>query len=162
MGPARFHCATLLSCKGQPNIANIALLQHLTKKNLTWGPLLGWKIQKHYLWGRNFLKKTFVRSGIRTHAHRSGLRHERSALDLSAILGIMWLQWSVAKIKKKVHVLNVEKVSPRPGIEPGPSTWQAEILTTRLSRNHVLWDKRICMQFSRNRQAKVLQRANIA
>ena len=24
--------------------------------------------------------------------------------------------------------------SPRPGIEPGPSTWQAEILTTRLSR----------------------------
>ena len=24
---------------------------------------------------------------------------------------------------------------PRPGIEPGPSTWQAEILTTRLSRN---------------------------
>ena len=26
------------------------------------------------------------------------------------------------------------KVSPRPGIEPGPSTWQAEILTTRLSR----------------------------
>ena len=28
-----------------------------------------------------------------------------------------------------------EKNSPRPGIEPGPSTWQAEILTTRLSRN---------------------------
>ena len=27
-----------------------------------------------------------VRSGIRTHAHRSGLRPERSALDLSAIL----------------------------------------------------------------------------
>ena len=34
----------------------------------------------------NFLKKTFVRSGIRTHAHRSGLRPERSALDHSAIL----------------------------------------------------------------------------
>ena len=30
--------------------------------------------------------KTFVRSGIRTHAHRSGLRPERSALDHSAIL----------------------------------------------------------------------------
>ena len=30
--------------------------------------------------------KGFVRSGIRTHAHRSGLRPERSALDLSAIL----------------------------------------------------------------------------
>ena len=27
-----------------------------------------------------------------------------------------------------------KKLSPRPGIEPGPSTWQAEILTTRLSR----------------------------
>ena len=32
------------------------------------------------------LQKYFVRSGIRTHAHRSGLRPERSALDLSAIL----------------------------------------------------------------------------
>ena len=29
---------------------------------------------------------------------------------------------------------NKNNVSPRPGIEPGPSTWQAEILTTRLSR----------------------------
>ena len=34
-----------------------------------------------------FLHQKFsVRSGIRTHAHRSGLRPERSALDLSAIL----------------------------------------------------------------------------
>ena len=31
-------------------------------------------------------EKKFVRSGIRTHAHRSGLRPERSALDRSAIL----------------------------------------------------------------------------
>ncbi|KAG8322773.1 hypothetical protein J6590_015763 [Homalodisca vitripennis] len=31
-------------------------------------------------------KKLYVRSGIRTHAHRSGLRPERSALDHSAIL----------------------------------------------------------------------------
>ena len=30
--------------------------------------------------------KGFVRSGIRTHALRRGLRPERSALDLSAIL----------------------------------------------------------------------------
>ena len=30
-----------------------------------------------------------VRSGIRTHAHRSGLRPERSALDRSAILTLM-------------------------------------------------------------------------
>ena len=32
------------------------------------------------------IMKKYVRSGIRTHAHRSGLRPERSALDLSAIL----------------------------------------------------------------------------
>ena len=31
-------------------------------------------------------QKKYVRSGIRTHAHRSGLRPERSALDRSAIL----------------------------------------------------------------------------
>ena len=36
---------------------------------------------------KTYPTKTFVvRSGIRTHAHRSGLRPERSALDLSAIL----------------------------------------------------------------------------
>ena len=46
MGPARFHCATLL-----------------------------------YL-----IQKDFVRREIRTPAHRSGLRPERSALDHSAIL----------------------------------------------------------------------------
>ena len=34
-------------------------------------------------------KKFFVRSGIRTHAHRSGLRPERSALDHSAILTLL-------------------------------------------------------------------------
>ena len=33
-------------------------------------------------------EKSFVRSGIRTHAHRSGLRPERSALDRSAILTV--------------------------------------------------------------------------
>jgi hypothetical protein len=35
----------------------------------------------------------YVRSGIRTHAHRSGLRPERSALDLSAILTLQ-LPWA--------------------------------------------------------------------
>ena len=34
-------------------------------------------------------KSFFVRSGIRTHAHRSGLRPERSALDHSAILTLL-------------------------------------------------------------------------
>ena len=38
--------------------------------------------------------KVFVRSGIRTHAHRSGLRPERSALDLSAILTHTTLSWA--------------------------------------------------------------------
>ena len=39
--------------------------------------------------GNNCLSKSqkgFVRSGIRTHAQRTGLRPERSALDHSAIL----------------------------------------------------------------------------
>ena len=83
MGPARFHCATLLSCSEQPNIA---LVQHQTKKNLTWGPPTGWKNAKTLFVRKKVFEKTFVRSGIRTHAHRSGLRPERSALDHSAIL----------------------------------------------------------------------------
>ena len=33
-----------------------------------------------------------------------------------------------------------KSISPRPGIEPGPSTWQAEILTTRLSRIINRWE----------------------
>ena len=36
--------------------------------------------------GNKCLKRYLVRSGIRTHALRRGLRPERSALDLSAIL----------------------------------------------------------------------------
>ena len=67
MGPARFHCATLLSIE-------IRLKQ-----------------------------KGFVRSGIRTHAHRSGLRPERSALDLSAIL---------------THAQHPEKSSPSEKLAP--------------------------------------------
>ena len=43
--------------------------------------------------------KTVVRSGIRTHAHRSGLRPERSALDLSAILTMS----SVHECSNAVH-----------------------------------------------------------
>ena len=34
--------------------------------------------------------KRFVRSGIRTHAQRTGLRPERSALDRSAILTLVF------------------------------------------------------------------------
>ena len=38
------------------------------------------------MWGVSSVCKTFVRSGIRTHAWRTRLRPERSALDRSAIL----------------------------------------------------------------------------
>ena len=48
MGPARFHCATLLACSKQPNIA---LLQHLTKKKFDMGAPTGLK---------NFVKKQSV------------------------------------------------------------------------------------------------------
>ena len=37
----------------------------------------------------SWVEKRCVRSGIRTHAHRSGLRPERSALDRSAILTVL-------------------------------------------------------------------------
>ena len=41
----------------------------------------------------NVAEKRFdVRSGIRTHAHRSGLRPERSALDHSAILTFLLIE----------------------------------------------------------------------
>ena len=44
-------------------------------------------VVKATIWEKTKEKKnSTVRSGIRTHAHRSGLRPERSALDLSAIL----------------------------------------------------------------------------
>ena len=47
--------------------------------------------------------KKYVRSGIRTHAHRSGLRPERSALDLSAILT------SCLTRVCTVHIVNTKK-----------------------------------------------------
>ena len=46
-------------------------------------------------------KKRIVRSGIRTHAHRSGLRPERSALDRSAILTYL----PITKFKKPKQIL---------------------------------------------------------
>ena len=45
--------------------------------------------------------------------------------------------------------LGGKSVTPRPGIEPGPSTWQAEILTTRLSRIVVGQRSRPQTDFSR-------------
>ena len=48
------------------------------------------------------IMKISVRSGIRTHAHRSGLRPERSALDLSAIL-TMSQTLSIALMKRSIY-----------------------------------------------------------
>ena len=50
-------------------------------------------------------QKYFVRSGIRTHAHRSGLRPERSALDLSAIL-----TWSTLIGKENIQFVEQHKM----------------------------------------------------
>ena len=49
------------------------------------------------------VKRYLVRSGIRTHAHISGLRPERSALDHSAILTYMNALYEIenAMIKAK-------------------------------------------------------------
>ena len=44
-------------------------------------------------------------------------------------------------VEREKLFVEKENISPRPGIEPGPSTWQAEILTTRLSRNRWLLAK---------------------
>ena len=66
MGPARFHCATLLSLTVSCSKADTTLNhdKKLCPKQ----------------------KQLFVSCEIRTHAHRSGLRPERSALDHSAKL----------------------------------------------------------------------------
>ena len=47
------------------------------------------------------------------------------------------LTWSIIIFNLICH--GEKNVPPRPGIEPGPSTWQAEILTTRLSRIVLGW-----------------------
>ena len=76
MGPAHFHCATLLFGSRRCKLSD-------------W--LKG-------CWQNTW--KDFVRSGIRTHAHRSGLRPERSALDLSAILTLVfWISMSSCGIR---------------------------------------------------------------
>ena len=74
MGPARFHCATLLSLSVEGTFAKEPV--HYTNEGA---------------------RKVYVRSGIRTHAHRSGLRPERSALDHSAILTTMRYQLTVVR-----------------------------------------------------------------
>jgi hypothetical protein len=61
----------------------------LWAQHASTAPLCYLRDTNRNLWLKSEATKTFiVRSGIRTHAHRSGLRPERSALDLSAILTI--------------------------------------------------------------------------
>ena len=65
-----------------------------------------------------------VRSGIRTHAHRSGLRPERSALDRSAIL--TWLELK-PRTKNDLIFYNLQKKRVEdPGIDPGTSRMLSE------------------------------------
>ena len=65
-----------------------------------------------------------VRSGIRTHAHRSGLRPERSALDRSAIL--TWLELK-PRTENDLIFYNLQKKRVEdPGIDPGTSRMLSE------------------------------------
>ena len=66
-----------------------------------------------------------VRSGIRTHAHRSGLRPERSALDRSAIL--TWLE-PKPRTENDLIFYNLQKKKrvEDPGIDPGTSRMLSE------------------------------------
>ena len=71
--------------------------------------------------------KVVVRSGIRTHAHRSGLRPERSALDRSAILTCQYLQRKVGlKLLATIHFKELKKGVEDPGIDPGTSRMLSE------------------------------------
>ena len=70
-------------------------------------------------------EKIFVRSGIRTHAHRSGLRPERSALDRSAILTHEISKKQSRKISGGRNQC-IEKDMEDPGIDPGTSRMLSE------------------------------------
>ena len=61
--------------------------------------------------------KNTVRSGIRTHAHRSGLRPERSALDHSAILTLKSQQFDASFQTLIIQTIK-QKISPEQGLEP--------------------------------------------
>ena len=99
MGPARFHCATLLS------VEELRKLLGTTKPS----------------------KRFLVRSGIRTHAHRRGLRPERSALDRSAILTCQYQQRKVGlKLLATIHFKELKKGVEDPGIDPGTSRMLSE------------------------------------
>ena len=67
-----------------------------------------------------------VRSGIRTHAHRSGLRPERSALDRSAILTTALLRVSCEKGADFQVGVDEKKDMEDPGIDPGTSRMLSE------------------------------------
>ena len=61
----------------------------------------------HTFFFLNINPKLFVRSGIRTHAHRSGLRPERSALDRSAILTRYWNVGMGTKLLSKASYVSL-------------------------------------------------------
>ena len=55
------------------------------------------------------------------------------------ITAVAWTTHSSEKYDKKVIAENIKKISPRRGIEPRSSAWQAEILTTILPRMRHFW-----------------------
>merc|ERR1712121_128728 len=72
------------------------------------------------------IEKALALSGIRTHAHRSGLRPERSALDRSAILTTALLWVSGEKRTDFQFGVDEKKDMEDPGIDPGTSRMLSE------------------------------------
>jgi hypothetical protein len=95
-------------------------------------------------------KKIFVRSGIRTHALRRGLRPERSALDHSAIRTVLLRQPpKIDHIAAAAYLAGKEKSADRaPVREEGKSSKK-----TSLKKQRALKSKRSCMV---NRSARKL------
>ena len=78
MGPARFHCATLLD-EGRRKVSS-------SSRFLKADAIARHSSEMRHKKGLASRKLCSVRSGIRTHALRRGPRPERGALDHSAIL----------------------------------------------------------------------------
>ena len=102
MGPARFHCATLLFIS---RLGVFSIIKMLYTKTLQLCPLSEGQMAKQYLQKSAWNKKHFVSCEIRTHAHRSGLRPERSALDHSAKLTLVQMD-NFRKPRCKLYTLN--------------------------------------------------------
>ena len=95
--------------------------------------------------------KKYVRSGIRTHAHRSGLRPERSALDLSAILTMSPFGDPETKSSNAVHssheaihlqdqVQHISRLRPDPTVQRTFMHLHAAHLLSPRLQAYSFWD----------------------